>query len=360
MPLRAARCPGNLPATGSNRTFIAGAENALVRSLVAAAIETSPAFNPLVLCGASGVGKTSVASALAAMRREKLGLKQVISTTGSDLYRGLANAIDSDASGDFRSRFHRCEVLVIDELQRLAGKPAAQQFLVAALDALVKRGSLVIATLPRLPQNTDGLSPALVSRLSGGLIVTLQSPGSEARRRLVQLAAEEFDLPLTDAAVAQLAGLGEQLSLGSLSTAPRLRQAVMQLAANASGSSKTHPRMPAVDPTAADPKATFRETTVVVARHFDLTLSELKGKSRQQHIADARALAMFVARRLTGSSYARIGRFFGGRDHSTVLHACQKTERRLASDDAAHRLLDELVAHISTQFAVSPSGATEA
>lgn len=329
-----------------DRRFLAGPENMLVRSLVQAALADPIVYNPLVLCGPTGVGKSSVALALAAQRRERFGLKQVVSTTGADLLRGLKHAIESDSTADFRSRFHRCDLLVIDELHLLAEKAAVQQFLVLALDVLLKRGVLVIATLPRLPHEIEGLSPALASRLLGGLVVPLAPPGPLARRELLLEAAEQVDLPLSDHALAQLTGTNDAKGFQPAITVPRLRHAVLQLAANANGRARKHRPAEITELLAAerpDPKAVFRQVTLVVAKHFDLTATQLKSKSRQQHIADARGLAMYVSRRLTGASYAEIGRFFGSRDHSTVLHACQKTERLVAGDDRAHRLIDDLI-----------------
>ena len=87
--------------------------------------------------------------------------------------------------------------------------------------------------------------------------------------------------------------------------------------------------------------------TTIVAKHAQLAVSELKGKSRQQSIADARGLAMFLVRRLTLASYAEIGRHFGNRDHSTVLHACQKYERKIAHEDETRRLVADLTAQIA-------------
>lgn len=326
--------------------FLAGPENMLVRALAEAALADPLVYNPLVLCGPTGVGKTSVALALAAQRRERFGFKHVVNTTGSDVLRGLKHAIESDSTADFRSRFQRCDLLVIDELHRLAGKAAAQQFLIIALDALLKRGVLVIATLPRLPHEIEGLSPALASRLLGGLVVPLAPPGPLARCELVREAAEQIELSLSEDAIAQLAGANEQGHVFAAAfTAPRLRHAVLQLSASANGRSRKHRPAEITELLAAErpePKAVFRQATLVVAKHFDLTATQLKSKSRLQHIADARGLAMFVSRRLTGASYAEIGRFFGNRDHSTVLHACQKTEKLIASDEALHRLVEDL------------------
>jgi chromosomal replication initiator protein len=123
--------------TNSPNHFIAGPENAIVRALAEAAVADPLPYNPLVLCGACGVGKTSLAHTLAARRREALGLTSLISTSGTDLARALAHAIETDSVADLRTRYRRCDILLIDDLHRLATKPAALQFLLSAFDGLL-------------------------------------------------------------------------------------------------------------------------------------------------------------------------------------------------------------------------------
>jgi chromosomal replication initiator protein len=325
--------------------FLAGPENILVRILAATADAASLAANPIVLCGPSGVGKTALAHALAARRHQKLGLRSIIATTGPDFARSLACAIDSDSVMDLRARHQRCDLLLIDDFDRLASKPAAQQFLLSILDPLVRRGSLVIVTMRLLPQALKGLLPGLASRLAGGLIVPLAAPGLLARRELLKKLAARHDLELSDESLAKLAGEGAMVAL----TAPRLRHAILQLAAGqangrATGIGKIAELVAAELP---DAKAVIKQTTAAVAEQMQLTTGQLKGKSRQQAIADARGLAMFIARRLTRASYAEIGRHFGNRDHSTVLHACQKYERRVAQDNETRRLVAELTSQVA-------------
>lgn len=333
---------------GHGEHFLAGPENALVRTLAAAVAAPVLEYNPLVLCGPTGVGKTALAHALAARRRDSLRLANIVVTTGSDFARALAHAIDTQSVAELRTRQQRCDLFVIDEVHRLVGKPAAQQFLLSTLDALLRRGTLVLATLRHLPQTTRGLSPALASRLAGGLIVPLAPPGLLARRELVRQSAARLDLALSDEIVAQL--VSDERPAHALLTAPRLRHAVMQLAA---GSEKRHSPVRSshvarlLDDEAPETKDVFQRITKAVALHSQITISALKGKSRQQTIADARGLAMYLARRLTKASYADIGRHFGNRDHSTVLHACRKFDLLVADDDATRRLTEELQSQVA-------------
>jgi len=349
LPLAPADTPSITVRAGSDATrsepeqFIAGPENALVRTLADAVVAEPLPYNPIVLCGAVGVGKTSLAHALAARRRERLQLASVVATTGADLARSLAHAIETDDAADFRTRHHQCDLLLIDDVHQLVGKVAAQQFLLTTLDALLNRGSLVIATARQLPQATAGLMPALVSRLAGGLVVPLAPPESLARRELVRQAAARARLTIADSVVDQLAG--DHDPLHRFVSASQLRHAVLQLAAAADGSVD----LAAPAKTQLDSKLVCRQAASAVAKHCGLTLAEIRGRSRRQAIADARGLAMYLARRLSGASYAEIGRHFGNRDHTTVLHSCNKLAGLVVSEDATRRLAAELEIQVAAE-----------
>lgn len=319
-------------------SFVVGPENSLVRELAKSVAGESLSYNPLVLCGPSGVGKSTLAHLLANRRTTARGLSHGLETTGADLARQLAHAAETNSVADLRTRFHRCDWLLIDDLDQLAGKEAAQEFLVNTLDVLVRRGMLVIATLRRLPQSTADLSPLLVSRLNSGLVVPLVAPAELARREIVRQLAERLDLSLSADAVEELAA-AQGLRAASL-TVPRLRGRLMQLAA------ATQHGQPLPESDDADAKALVRQITATVARHFGLTMGQLRGKSRQQTTAEGRSLAMYLCRELTDLTLADIGRQFGNRDHTTVLHACRKVASLVQTDPATARLVEEL----TTQF----------
>jgi chromosomal replication initiator protein len=145
--------------------------------------------------------------------------------------------------------------------------------------------------------------------------------------------------------MARLAGDGA----GHYATPAKLRRAVLELAATAEFQPNADPANVArpFSPRSPDSAAICRSITIAVAKHFGMSVSALKGKSRQQTIVEARGLAMHLVRRLTDASYAEIGRYFGNRDHTTVLHACRKTAGAIAKDPFQAQTADEIAAQIA-------------
>jgi chromosomal replication initiator protein len=171
-----------------------------------------------------------------------------------------------------------------------------------------------------------------------------------ACQEFVRQTAARHDLELSDEVLAKLAGDedGPRIPL----TAPRLRHAVLQLAASSKASARPIRAAQVAQVLAAEApesRTVIKLITAAVAKQAQLPVGDLKGQSRRQSIAEARGLAMFIARRLTQASYAEIGRHFGNRDHSTVLHACQKYERKVQQDDQTRQLVAELTAQVAAE-----------
>jgi len=328
--------------------FVAGPENALVRAVVDAVSGNASPYNPLVIYGESGTGKTALLHAVVApaIASQPAGStkRSILQTTGADFARAYANAVDTDSIADLRERYDRCDLLVIDDLHQLGTKPAAQQEFLHVFDRLQQRGGLLLAALRHLPSETRGFMPGLVSRLSAGLIVPLVLPQASARRMIVEQLAAAHEITLAPALIERLSNPPPMLRT-PFATAPQLRQALLQLA------SRAEARRCVIDMSlldeltaehAPEAKAAIRQITATVAKQLAITVSELKGSSRKQAVVYARGLAMYLCRELTSASFAAIARSFGNRDHTTVMHACRRVAALIETDAATRHLIDEL------------------
>lgn len=328
--------PHGSPDMQGLREYIGSDENRLVQFAVESLFAESSHYSPLVFVGPSGTGKTLLASGLAERWRQAHPNQVVVSTCGADFARSVAYAIDTDSLVAWRSKAAGTQLFVLDDLHPLQNKAAAQEEFAHLLDRLVGTGRAVLVTALQIPSPGEGWLPGLCSRLSAGLTVPLLAPGASARRVLLQRMAQLYAVPLSDAAIDMLASGPSGIETHRL-TVPQLNHAVVQLGHTAGR-----------DVAAIDPEhirlfwqeqpdlrqPTLRAIAVKVAKHFALPLPELRGPSRRSKVVRARGLAMLMARNLTGASLEAIGRFFGDRDHTTVLHACRKTESSRVEDPA--------------------------
>lgn len=322
------------------REYIAGDENLLVRQLFRnLAEQRNESFNPIVLCGVSGTGKSMLARGLAAAWAEGRKKARILVMPAIDFARDYANAVETDAVADFRAKLRRPAVLIFDDLHQIAERHGAQSELTRILDRALSSDQLVIVTASHSPIETLGLAAGLSSRLAGGLVVPIAPPGTDAKRVILQKLGQRSETALPDAVIERIIGTTAESGV-QVATVQQLNNVVQRLVTTAEVEGRdiddelTRECLTGASPS-LEPQlgAIARE----VAKYFGLRVSEIRGPKRQQRVVRARGVAMLIARRITANSLDQIGKHFGGRDHTTVMHACRKTES-LSENDAAIRL----------------------
>jgi chromosomal replication initiator protein len=300
--------------------------------------DSTNGYNPLVFCGPGGTGKSHLARGLAAEWKARQRSRRIVCTTAAEFTRELSDAIKTQAVDELRNRYQKAALMVLEDIGRLAGKHDVQLELVHTFDALLAADRRVIVTAEAAPGRLSDISPRLRSRLEAGLTVRLAPPGLAVRLALLPRLARLRGIELSESAAAMLA---ESLPI----TVPELVDVLVQL------------EMPArlqdgkIDAGAArrflalrngGPRARLPDIARTTARFFALKLSELRGPSRRQAVVTARGVAMYLARRLTPRSLEQIGTYFGGRDHTTVMYGCRKTEKLLKNDPAIRQAVEKL------------------
>lgn len=322
--------------------FVIGDENRLAYKAARNAVVEPGTMNPLVFVGASGLGKTHLLSAIAHEAYEQ-GLHVIYSPAerfGNDYVKSLGSGVEQ-----FRTRYRTCDILLIDDVQFLAGKDKFQDEFVHTFNDLHAAGKQVVISIDRMPQQAGGLIDALRSRLSWGLIADLQKPSFTTRLAILRAKAAHHAHKLPDAAleliaerccptVRELEGyLNRVLAyvplVGGRTTPEVIDEAL----------SPFSPVAPSSAGAAADADA----VVAAVCRRTGVEPAALRGRSRSRDVTYARHLAMYLLKQDAHRAVAEIGRLFGHRDHSTVLAGIQRimleqsTRRETTADLAAVR-----------------------
>lgn len=312
--------------------FVGDQENQLVR-LVVDSFLAPPRYNPLVIAGPAEVGKSALTSGLGRRWNDHYPEAPALLMTGEEFARGYADALETDSLDAFRRKFTQAGAVLIDGLESLVEKLPAQWELARRLDDLCDANVPVLVSCRREPE-LPRFHPALASRLLGGLVAPLVPPGDAARRKILADLLAQRRLRLQPAAFESLAD-SVAADRSTRPTVPQLASLVERLAAQASEEPQPWSadvierhlanRAPTCDVTVA-------QIVKVVAEYFGLRVSDVKGASRRRQVVHARGIATYLARQFTGQSLESLGQFFGGRDHTTTLHACRTIEERLQSD----------------------------
>ncbi len=339
-PARLSRGRSALPLNPLLPNFLAGPENRLAAFVCGSRESIVDRGNPLLLVGPSGSGKTALALTLAAAEAEHLEQPKILHLPAVDFARRYAEAVDGDDLDHFRKTVDEANLVLIDDVHLITDKLAAQEELANRLAVRTDAGRITLLTCRRLPTEIRGFRPLLSSRMLPGLTITVALPGEETRRRLITALAAQESLELDEELHDLLAsGLPKDLPAG------RLAAAVTHIriwCRNEGCQPNLAAMQSAIDATASRDEPSMAMITQSVARRFKLRTADLKGPTRRQQVVRARALAMFLGRKLTSQSLQQIGDYFGGRDHTTVLHACRKTESLLTDNPELSRTADEV------------------
>ena len=314
-------------------TFVEGPNNQFARA-AALSVAKSPgqtSFNPLLIYGGVGLGKTHLMQAIGnQVLSEQINAK-VKYTTSEKFTTDFVSAIKSNKTSEFSSRYRECDVLLLDDAQFLQKKEQTQEQFFHTFNELYQRGKQIVLTTDRHPSELYGLKDRLVSRFQSGLAVDIQKPNLETRIAILQSKAEQDSLDIPDE-------ITEFIAKNIKDNIRVMEGALVKLLAY---SSLFHIPI-TLDLARKVLKETLGRDDIKVLNIEDIirgvsgatNVSENKliSRGRTMEVAQARQIAMYLCRELVGTSLGDIGLHFGGRDHSTVIHACRNIEKKMAID----------------------------
>jgi chromosomal replication initiator protein len=321
-------------------TFVVGASNQFANAACkAVAAQPGQHYNPLFLYGGVGLGKTHLANAIGHATIEGDPDAHVAYLSAEAFMTQLITALRRDRMEEFKSTFRKVDILIIDDVQFLANRERTQEEFFHTFNALHEAHRQIILTSDTIPKDIPGLEERLRNRFEWGLIADLQPPDMETRVAILEKKAEIDGLDLPRDVALYLASKID-------SNVRELEGCLTRLSAFAS-LSKTAITVDFARHVLHDllrDRSTVSIDTIqrIVCEHYRIRLSDLLSKKRTRNIAFPRQVGMYLSRKLTGGSFPAIGERFGGRDHSTVIHANNTIERRLKDDHRLQSAIAEL------------------
>lgn len=335
--------PFNFDYTFDN--FIVGSSNKFAHAAcLAVADSPAQAYNPLFIYGPSGLGKTHLLYAITNELKKKIGKVKVIYIKGEDFTNQLIDSLARKAMAEFREKYRSCDVLLIDDIQFIAGKNSTQEEFFHTFNALHEAGKQIIMTSDRPPREIKTLEDRLKTRFEWGLIADIQPPDLELRMAIIKKKAAQVNVSIPDdvltflaenlrSNVRQIEGAIKKLGAKSFLTG---RQVTMELARNCISE-----LLGGAEPVTV----TVDKIFALIYKKYNISREDIVSGKRTKDIANARHITVYIIRTVTDMSLPNIGKIID-RDHTTVLASSTAIERRMAQDPVFRAEMDEMVKEI--------------
>ena len=327
-------------------SFVVGTSNQFAHAAcMAVGEQLAKTYNPLFIYGGVGLGKTHLLHAIGHHARQRDPRIRVSYVSSEKFTNDLINSIRFDATVEFRNRYRSLDLLLIDDIQFIAGKERTQEEFFHTFNDLYDASKQIVISSDRVPREIPTLEERLRSRFEWGLIADIQAPDLETKAAILRKKAQAQGVRLPDEVSLFIAKHVK-------SSIRELEGALVRLAAQASF---THQEI-----TLELAQEVLRELTAeqqrvptissiqkAVAEFYGVRVDDMRSRGRNKSIVLPRQVAMYLCRQIVKASLPDIGEGFGGKDHSTVIHSCEKVKRMIAGEDAFRRQVDELSIRVS-------------
>jgi chromosomal replication initiator protein len=347
------RTPGESPPGGSMNpkytfdSFVIGSSNRFAHAAALAVAEApAQAYNPLFIYGSTGLGKTHLLQAIAQYTSEHAGSLTARYVTSETFMNDFINSLRDKRIEGFKQRYRNYDVLLIDDVQFFEHKERIHEEFFHTFNSLYEAGSQIVISSDRPPREISTLEERLRSRFEWGLITDIQPPDLETRIAILRKKVKTDDIAVPDAEVLTFIAGRISTNIRELEGALTRVVAFSSLTGRAMTTELAQDVLKDVFPQGELAEVTIKGIQDHVSDRFGLSLEELCGDKRSQNIVYPRQVAMYLSRELTDSSLPKIGKEFGGRDHTTVIHATSKIARLIKEDRSVYNLVQELTARI--------------
>ena len=326
--------------------FVVGESNEVSFSAAMATAESpgQTAFNPLVLYGGVGLGKTHLLQAIGAYCIEMGTAQRVVYVTAEKFLTDYLEGINRGTTANFYQTYRQADVLLVDDIQFYVKTEGCQREFIHTFNALYQADKQIIISSDRPPSHLKGFEDRLISRFQWGLVTNIEVPDVSTRMEILMQKAEEMGISLFQEIASFLA---EQINTNIRELEGALKRLVAFTKLQGYPLTIETVRKTLLrPPQKTKPTISIESIQKATANFFEIPLEKLVGATRKQDVATARHVSMYLSKSLTGAPLKTIGLQFGNRDHSTVIHACRRVESKISTDSAFEHLVSQLQDHI--------------
>ncbi len=327
--------------------FVIGSSNRFAHAAALAVAEApAQAYNPLFIYGGTGLGKTHLMQAIAQYVAEHSSDLSVRYVTSETFMNDFINSLRDKRIEGFKQRYRTYDLLLVDDVQFFEHKERIQEEFFHTFNSLYEAGSQIVMSSDRPPRDIATLEERLRSRFEWGLITDVQPPDLETRIAILRKKVKTDGINVPDPQVLSFIASRISTNIRELEGALTRVVAFSSLTGRALSVELAEDVLKDVFPQGEAAEVSIQRIQELVSERFQLTMNELCGEKRSQNIVYPRQVAMYLSRELTDSSLPKIGKEFGGRDHTTVIHATSKIARLIREDRSVYNLVQELTARV--------------
>lgn len=328
-------------------TFIVGSSNdfayAACKAVAGGAAEI--VYNPLFIYGPSGLGKTHLITATAKEMKRKKPELNIIYVTGETFSTEIINAIQTNSTTEFHDKYRKADVLLVDDIQFIAGKNSTQEEFFHTFNALYQDGKQIVLTSDRPPKSIKTLEDRIRTRFESGLITDINTPDFETRMAIINRKAELLDLKIPDD-VAQFIANKLKSNIRQLEGAVKKLKALNHYAGSQPSITMAQSVIRDILNDDQPLPITVEKIIAEVANVYGVTPEDIRSTKRASTVSNARKIAIYVVREITQMPLTSIGMEFGGRDHSTIVYSINNVSDNIKKDTHLRELVDDIVKNI--------------
>lgn len=327
-------------------TFIVGSSNKFAHAAaLAVAQNPSVAYNPLFIYGDSGLGKTHLLNAIKAEINKNNPSANIVYVDGETFTNEIITAIRENKTSDFQNKYRQADVLLVDDIQFIAGKESTQEEFFHTFNALHNAGKQIVLVSDRPPKEIKSLEERLRNRFEWGLMADIQPPDFETRCAIIKRKSDLLRLDVKNDVVEFIASK-VKTNIRQLEGVVKKLDALQRLEGKPPVMANAQAAIKDILNEQISTPVTIEKIILEVCKVYNVSITDVKGKNRKQDVAEARKMAMYIIKDVCSLTMEEIGKEFGGRDHSTVVYSVGNVAQRIKTDSFYRDTIEDIIKNV--------------